>query len=192
MGTRTASVTVITVALPLLLLALTATPAVGKDSEALLWANNFYTKLIEPLKKAADLDGIEKRFKDNNYKLKMPDGTAFTAQLGGFLEDVAAKVIRSTARIAEYVRENRPDPSATDAPESIGNEDNFFVDPCSVYTEAAEGLSGMVDLYASDKFGDEMVNTNHSIVSFTRPTLAKTPKIKNELKNAHGLKNVFM
>lgn len=163
----------------------------GSDDEAVQWANNFYTKLIEPLRKAADLDGIESTFKNNEYHLSMPDGTAFCEMLGSGFEGLAEGLIKSTNRIAEYVRENRVDPAA-EAPKSIGNEDGFFVDPCSVYTkEVAEGLGSMVELYEVEKFSDERVNLDHSIVSFVRPSLAKTPYVMNELKNAHGLKEIF-
>ena len=163
----------------------------GSDPEAVRWAEDFYAKLIEPLRKAAGLEEMEGAFKDNDYVLNMPDGTAFCAELGQGLEGLATGVIKSTSRLAEFVRENRVDPSL-EAPESIGNEDGFFVDPCSIYTkETADGLMPMVELYNTEKFEDEKVNLNHSIVSFIRPSLAKTPYVKNELKNAHGLKEIF-
>lgn len=181
--------------LPLLVVVLTVTVPItigaGSDDEAVQWAESFYTKLIDPLRKAADLEGMESAFKDNDYVLRMPDGTEFCAELGRGLEGLATGVIKSTNRLAEFVRENRVEPSL-EAPESIGNEDGFFVDPCSVYTkETAEGLKPMVELYSTDKFETEKVNLNHSIVSFVRPSLAKTPYVKNELKNAHGLKDIF-
>lgn len=183
------------VATLLLLLLLSAQVArgAGSDPEAVQWADNFYKKLIEPITLAADIKGLEDTFKANEYHLTMPDGLAFSAELAAGLEKLAAGAIKSTNRLAEYVRENRVDPAVGDAPESIGNEDGFFVDPCSLYTkESAEGLLDMVSVYNVEKFGDEPVNLNHSIVTLVRPSLAKTAYVKNELLNAHGLKEIFL